>query len=172
MRVRFNEISLYGNSYAIEEIEELSLHHDFIVKGPLDARCTLNRKDERKVALQGRLKAVVTLTCDSCLAPYDIDVDTEMQVLFEVESSDSWHLKELEYNIPDLDSVVLDEPVIDLDDVIRQQLYLALPMKNLCSEQCKGMCSQCGANLNLSSCGCAKEIKGSPFAILARKKKS
>jgi uncharacterized protein len=80
-------------------------------------------------------------------------------------------VKDLEYRIPDLDTVILEEPVIDLDDIIRQQLLLALPMKKLCSEQCKGMCLRCGANLNQNACGCDGEPQDSPFAILAQLKK-
>ena len=39
---------------------------------------------------------------------------------------------------------------------MREQLYLALPMKPLCREDCRGLCAECGANLNLTTCGCAR----------------
>jgi uncharacterized protein len=84
--------------------------------------------------------------------------------------SDSLQVKELECNIQDPDSIILDEPVVDFDDVLRQQLYLLLPMKRLCSEQCKGLCSRCGVNLNLAECRCANERQDLPFAVLAQLK--
>lgn len=169
--IRFNEISPLGSNYEIRKIDGLDAPQEFVVKGPVDARCMLTRKGDNKVELQGRLQATLTLICDRCLSSYDREVNTELQVLFEVESDDSWHLKDLEYKIPDLDTVLLEEPVLDLDDVLRQQLYLALPMKKLCTEQCRGICSQCGTDLNHGACGCADENKDSPFAVLAQLKK-
>ena len=171
MIIRFNEISPLGSCYEIRKIDGLNAPQEFVVKGSIDARCKLTGKGGNKVELQGRLRATLTLICDRCLSSYVREVDTELQVLFGVESDDSWHLKDLEYKIPDLDTVLLEEPVLDLDDVLRQQLYLALPIKKLCTEQCKGICSRCGADLNHGACGCADENKDSPFAALAQLKK-
>lgn len=171
MLIRFNEISPHGSHYEIRKIDGIGDSRDLAVQGPLEAWCTLTRKGETKVELQGRLKATLVLTCDRCLAAYVREIDTELQMLFEVESAGSWQVKDLEYKIPDLDTVMLDEPVVDLNDAVRQQLFLALPMKNLCSDQCRGICSRCGANLNLAPCGCADEYKQSPFAVLAQLKK-
>jgi len=171
MLIRFNEISPLGSHYEVRKVDGVDGPPEPLVRGPVDARCTLTRKGDDKVELQGRLQATLTLTCDRCLSPYDREVDSELHVLFEVESGDSWQVKDLEYKIPDLDTILLDEPVVDLDDVVRQQLYLAIPMKSLCSEQCKGICSWCGTNLNQAACGCADEHKESPFAALAQLKR-
>ena len=63
-------------------------------------------------------------------------------------------------------SILLDEPVVDLDDLLRQQLYLSLPVKNLCAEECRGLCPGCGANLNQADCTCGAGEDRSPFAVL------
>ncbi|WP_310600577.1 DUF177 domain-containing protein [Desulfobulbus sp.] len=170
MLIRFAEISPHGSHYDVRTIEGLDDLPGLVVD-LLEVRCSLIRKDDTKVELQGRLKSALTLECDRCLSPYQRQVDVALQMLFEVETDASWQVKDLEYRIPDLDTTVLDEPVIDLDDAIRQQLYLALPMKSLCSEQCKGICANCGANRNLVSCGCADRCESSPFAVLAQLKK-
>ncbi|MCL2341415.1 MAG: DUF177 domain-containing protein [Proteobacteria bacterium] len=172
MLVRFSEISPHGSHYDIRKIEGLEDLPGSVVDGSLVARCSLTRKGETKVQLQGRLHSVVIVDCDRCLAPYRQEVDAGLQLLFEVETdASSWQVKDLEYQVPDLDTIVLDEPVIDLDDVIRQQLYLALPVKSLCSEQCRGICAGCGANRNLGGCGCADRHENSPFAVLGQLKK-
>ncbi len=171
MLVRFNEISPYGNHYEVREIKGLASQEDFSVIGPVQARFSLKRKGDAKVEMQGELKATLSQVCDRCLVTYDVNVDTVFQVLFETASDESWHVKELECGISDLDSIVLDEPVVDVDDVLRQQVYLALPVKSLCSERCKGLCAQCGVNLNLSPCDCDHDDVGSPFAILNQLKK-
>ena len=170
MLIRFNEISPHGSHYDIRMIEGLGGLPGLVVD-LLEVRCSLTRKDDAKVELQGRLKSALTLDCDRCLSPYQREVDIALQMLFEVETDASWQVKDLDYRIPDLDTIVLEESIIDLDDVIRQQLYLALPMKSLCSEQCKGICASCGANRNLVACGCADKRGGSPFAVLAQLKK-
>jgi uncharacterized protein len=166
--IRFNEIAPLGSTFELREIDGLNTQQDFLLKEVVEAKCTLKRKGDLKVELEGQLQVTLTLICDRCLFSYDSEIDTVFKVLFEVESESSWHVKDMEYNIPDLDTVSLAEPVIDIDDVLRQQLYLVLPMKNLCSEQCRGICTRCGANLNLAACGCVAENKESPFAILKR----
>lgn len=171
MQIRFDEISPQGSRYEITGGEVLADQQDFVVRAPLDAQCALSRKGDAKVALTGRLQVALSLVCDRCLGQYDVDLESDFQVLFEVESAESWRVKDLDARIADLDSEMLNEPVIDLDDVVRQQVYLALPMKNLCSEACKGVCSQCGTNLNVATCDCTEERKALPFAALARLKK-
>ena len=166
MRVRFSELSPHGSQFELREIEGLEDEQDFRVNGPVDAVCALRRKGEDKVELRGSLRANLTLVCDRCLAEYDHAVLTEMQVLLETRVDDPWRLKELECTSADLDAILLDEPVVDLDDILRQQVYLALPVKNLCAEQCRGLCPGCGVNLNTTACSCGAGAVESPFAVL------
>jgi uncharacterized protein len=68
----------------------------------------------------------------------------------------------------ELDTLQVTEPVVDLEDILRQQVYLGLPAKQLCRENCLGLCSHCGKNLNEGQCSChEKSAAGSPFAVLA-----
>jgi uncharacterized protein len=55
---------------------------------------------------------------------------------------------------------------IDLNELLREQFYLALPMKPLCSEECKGLCPQCGINRNTATCACATEWEDPRLAAL------
>lgn len=57
----------------------------------------------------------------------------------------------------DLDVVFYDEPVLPLEEIAREQALISLPMKPLCSEDCRGLCPECGKNLNAGDCACAKE---------------
>ena len=170
MRIRFNEISPTGNQYELQAIEGLDEQQDFVVQGPMEVRCSLKRKGDDKVELQGWLKATVALACDRCLEQYNLVLESEMQLLLETISEDSWHLREIEHVGDDLDTMILDESVVDLDDVLRQQLYLMLPVKSLCSETCRGVCPQCGANLNKEECSCATGDRTNPFAVLQQLK--
>jgi uncharacterized protein len=62
--------------------------------------------------------------------------------------------EELELAEEDLNLVTVPEPLIDTRPIVIEQLHLAIPMKPLCREDCKGLCNQCGADLNEGSCGC------------------
>ena len=55
---------------------------------------------------------------------------------------------------------------IDLNELLREQFYLALPMKPLCSEDCQGICPQCGTNRNTAPCDCMSAVGGSPAGWL------
>lgn len=171
MLVRFNEISPHGSQFIIHEVRGLADQDDLVVQGPLVAECSLERKGESKVALQGKIVVEVLLPCDRCLCDYPFRVDTAFQLLFALEDDEAWQVKALESIPSDLETEVLTEPVIDLDDVLRQQVYLALPVKSLCSPSCAGLCLQCGTNLNETTCECSKTGKKSPFAALAQLKK-
>lgn len=67
----------------------------------------------------------------------------------------------------DLDITYLSQDFIDLKDVISEQLQLQVPFQPLCKEACKGICSNCGTDLNLGRCACAKIKNTHPFSVLS-----
>lgn len=69
-------------------------------------------------------------------------------------------------NGQDLDITYLSQDFIELGDVLTEQLRLQIPFQPLCEEDCLGMCTQCGADLNAGRCACSKIIKQTPFAVL------
>ncbi len=62
---------------------------------------------------------------------------------------------EREVGEEDLTTAFYRDGMLDLVDLLREQFMLALPMKPLCTEACRGLCPQCGTNLNKTQCGCA-----------------
>jgi uncharacterized protein len=70
----------------------------------------------------------------------------------------------------DLDITYIAEDHIDLGSVVTEQLRFRVPFQPLCRETCKGLCIQCGTNLNEAQCACSKIKKSSPFASLAQRK--
>ena len=170
MKVAFTDISKAGNRYEIHDdawFPEPELHRI----APVQAELALNRKGDSRVEVEGFLHTGVRLVCDRCLADYDFAVDVNFHLILEVPAEESWHIKELECSGTDLDTVLLREPVVDFWDILRQQLYLSLPDKLICSPECKGLCPRCGLDLNIGDCSCVTETKESPFAVLAALKK-
>lgn len=99
--------------------------------------------------LQASLTGTLSLTCDRCAKPFTREkrVDYETLLAMELENGES-------------DDIVLvdRDGVLDLDELMGDVFLLNLDTKNLCSEDCKGLCPGCGANLNEESCRCRKEV--------------
>jgi uncharacterized protein len=70
------------------------------------------------------------------------------------------------FEMEDADEEVFDGKKIDLDPIVREQVLLALPMSAVCREDCKGLCAQCGQNLNEKKCGCEPKVTDPRLAPL------
>ena len=104
--------------------------------------------------MEGTVKAEMTCVCDRCGAAFDSEKTTDLDAVLVEEDS--------EVN-PEL--FVLEGDGIDLDDVLSTCFILDMETKFLCREDCKGLCSRCGKNLNLGPCGCGKQLDPR-FAVL------
>lgn len=170
MKVFFTDIAETGSRYTVTDdawLVRTGLHGN----APVEAEFALNRKGETRVEVRGYLRTGLVLTCDRCLAAYDFAVETGFHFVLEIQSEDNWYVKELECTMENIDIVQVPEPVVDFSDILRQQLYLSLPFKQICSPDCKGLCSKCGSNLNSGECSCVHEAESSPFAVLASLKR-
>jgi uncharacterized protein len=169
MKIAFADISNAGNRYEIQD-DAWFPEPDLQRIGPVRAELSLNRKGDSRVEVCGELHTQVRLACDRCLADYPYAVDVDFHLVLEVPSAATWQIKELECSSADLDTILLQEPVVDFGDILRQQLYLSLPDKLICTAACKGLCPKCGRDLNTGVCSCEVETKESPFAVLAKLK--
>jgi uncharacterized protein len=116
---------------------------------------TLNlhvHKDGTRFRLIGTVSTVLELTCSRCLEPFRLPVDSAFDVRYLPQSDDAGEEREVEDD--DLSDAFYRDEVIDLGQLMEEQFYLALPMKPLCRTDCKGLCSNCGANLNDTTCDC------------------
>ena len=141
-------------------------------EGPVVCTVFLERMGQR-VLLAGALDVTVLLECDRCLATYRHRLDSRFKIDFELSPDPQEKAAAADHicGIDEMDTVFLDEPVIDIFSVLSEQLFLALPEKILCHEGCLGLCPGCGADLNSESCVCRNRSALSPFAVLARLKK-
>ena len=106
----------------------------------------------------GELKAAVAITCDRCLRDLFIPVHETFKLVYvPADEARSSH-GEREVNAQELDFVYLEGDELDVDQLIRDQLELALPTRILCRDNCRGLCAQCGADLNDTTCQCAAPV--------------
>lgn len=120
------------------------------------------------ILLKGTIQATVETQCDCCLeeAKFDICSDLSVLYLFHEPSEPE---DECEEDVEVLDS----NKQIDVGDLIQQTLVLETPFVVTCKPDCKGLCPQCGKNLNEGLCTCeADELQVHPFAQLKDLKKT
>ena len=128
----------------------------FYVVSPVALSFDVEGQDTGRYRVAGHLKGEIELSCSRCLEPFTMPVaaDFDLRYVPRLENAGEGE-KEVEED--DLATAFYADDEIDLGQLIMEQFQLALPMKPLCSEECKGLCVQCGTNLNTGSCGCTQE---------------
>jgi uncharacterized protein len=129
---------------------------DYTVADPVELSMEVARAGEDAFAVTGRVRTRLLLFCGRCLEPFDLPVDALFDLRYvpqpEPVGPSAEHEREIAED--DLTTAFYREGVLDIQDLLREQFLLALPMKPLCDEGCRGLCPQCGANLNRTECGC------------------
>lgn len=155
--------------------EDLQLdEHDPGIQDVLALTATIYA-DETNFLVEGELNGLLIHDCVRCLESFATPADLSFQAMYKDRSQRRSKEPEAvpgdsEREETDCHSVV--EQRIELQEMLREQLILSIPMQPLCSEGCQGLCQVCGQNLNVQRCGC-KELKAeSPFAILQEAKLS
>ena len=107
------------------------------------------------VSLRGRVRAVASCVCGACLRrfalPLAVEVTEEFGPRGERPGTD---VEERELTAGDFLVPVEAGDTIDVTEVVRQHVLLALPLAPLCRDDCPGLCPRCGADLNDGPCGC------------------
>lgn len=103
--------------------------------------------------LQGEIRARAEVDCDRCLKQVSVPVETTFDVTY-VPASDYMEGQAAELQEEDLSVSVYEDEAIDLDELVREQVLLAIPTRALCTEDCKGLCPVCGQNRNEQPCEC------------------
>jgi len=112
------------------------------------------RKKIQDIRLVGKLSTRVESSCARCLEPVARVVDREFDLLYRPEGIDGGE-EERAVNEAETEIGYYKGEGLLLEDALREQMLLALPMRVVCSENCKGLCPQCGKNLNVETCSCA-----------------
>ena len=126
--------------------------HDYTVAQPVTLGFDVF-KSNREFRLVGRVSTVLELACGRCLEPFTLAIDLPFDLLYLPHTENKGE-GETEIEDDDLETAFYRDEVIDLGQLMKEQFYLALPMKPLCRDACRGLCPQCGTNLNESSCEC------------------
>jgi uncharacterized protein len=148
------------------EASALGTSEDYIVAGPVRLGADVH-KDKDRYQLTGRVQAPLDLVCSRCLETFRLDVDAQFDLSY-VPHVENVGEGEVAIEEDDLSTAYYRDDAIDLGQLVREQCYLALPMKPLCSENCKGLCPTCGTNWNTATCNCTTEWEDPRLAPLKR----
>ncbi len=128
------------------------------------------RKDRSQFRLVGRVRTTVALACSRCLEDFALELDEPFDVLY-LPRGHSGDAEERQVEDDDLSTAFYSDNVIDLGQLMQEQCYLAVPMKPLCSDGFRGLCPECGTNLNSGSCNCQHVWVDPRMAVLEQLRK-
>jgi DUF177 domain-containing protein len=126
-------------------------------------------KDKQQFQLKGTVKTTLELMCSRCLEPFESPVDAEFDLRYQPHALNTGD-DERQIEEDDLTTAFYENDAIDLGQLMREQFYLTLPMKPLCSDSCQGLCPLCGTNLNRGTCTCERGWEDPRFAALKKLK--
>ncbi len=109
-----------------------------------------------KAHVRGKVAAEIRVDCTRCLEP----VESKFEILFDdvfVDPADAPAEIEVVLGAEELDESIAIDGKIDVAEVVREQILLALPDQVFCKEDCKGLCPKCGSNRNLLDCRCIED---------------
>ncbi len=149
----------------------------FRVTGPVELVMTI-RKDDDLFRLVGQIRGALEMACSRCLEPFTFTLDPSFDLRYlpqhlnmsgggadDEDDADDRKAHDEDEGVPgggevggdDLTTSFYRDDRIDLLQLVREQMFLAIPMKPLHSDACKGLCPNCGVNLNETTCECRTE---------------
>lgn len=96
------------------------------------------------------IDAVVSTKCARCLKPLQLPVKMDVNEVVGEEGA------------------VLEGTILNMDNIVKNNIVVELPIRFLCNDDCKGICSSCGADLNITKCNCKHEQFDERFAVLKK----
>ena len=128
-----------------------------------DVNCLIT-KTANTVFIRGNLSAIIDINCSRCLEDTKLPLSADFTYTLIPEKAES--KEDLELKKEELEISHYHGDFIDLTPIICEQIILQIPFKALCSQECKGLCPQCGTNLNYSPCDCPLGCVDSRLAVL------
>jgi uncharacterized protein len=168
MKIFISDIPDEGLSIDLNEIIQAD---NFSVVSPVVSRLVLDKAGS-EIIINGNLDTEVEMQCSRCLKDIrqrmDIPVSVVYHAIEDMDEAGDGHPARHALHNDEMDMGFYREGVIDLHDLLREQLILNNQMKPLCDNECKGLCPECGTDLNNSSCNCSLKEADPRLAVLKK----
>ncbi|HAM49975.1 MAG TPA: hypothetical protein DCP92_04510 [Nitrospiraceae bacterium] len=163
MKVLLSEIADEGLEIEVEETFEAG---PFKLLCPVKASLHID-KVSSEVLVQGTMQTLLELQCSRCLKAFSQEADLYVNLVYrpieELKGEERHEIKDDE-----LDTGFYQGDELDIQDLIREQILLNIPIKPLCSESCMGICPKCGTDLIVDSCTCGQRDVDPRLAVLKK----
>jgi uncharacterized protein len=166
MRIEVDRLEEFGGRFSeVCSAEELPLDdRDARLVKPAEVRGEVERNG-REIEFRGQVSTEIEVPCNRCLKTVALPINTAFHARFV--PAVSWGSSpEHELGEDDLKLSVFEGDAIELRDLAREEILLAIPGHVLCCEDCKGLCPVCGGDLNAVDCKCAEQQVDSRWAAL------
>lgn len=163
MRIEIDKIKEEGlsrtfcnDAQTFPELVRLAAEGECTFTAPITVSIRAQRIGEL-IEVSGQLSTTLGLACGRCLKPFTQPLQSDFELTFSRQEPASAQTdeEEVELSADDLGLVGFSGDVIDLAEPLQEQVLLALPLQPLCDETCRGLCPQCGVDLNSGTCACA-----------------
>lgn len=125
------------------------------------------RLSGNQVFVKGHVDTRAQVECDRCLQPVELPVSADFELDYitgsDYATSEAAELTEAEMSVS-----VFDGDAIDVDEIVKEQVVLAVPTRMLCREECKGICPECGIDKNTGECNCVTDDIDPRWAALKK----
>lgn len=125
---------------------------DVTFEKPIKVELSVTKSQDQLIC-RGKVRTSARMECSRCLAEYEESISSDLDFVIDLAGN-------LEQVKSEEEGYFFAEPssaFFEIDDLVREAIILSLPLKPLCSEDCKGLCPICGTDLNKSQCSCVKE---------------
>ena len=124
---------------------------------------------EKGFAFDARMDYSGRLECSRCLTSYPFENSEDFSLV--LRKRPELGSDEIALRSEELDEYFYDDPVVSVEPIAEERIQMAVPMKPLCREDCRGLCPQCGQDLNVTACGCVVETNDPRWEALRELKK-
>jgi uncharacterized protein len=152
------ERRIHENAWKITEPDWQSrgeLAFELLIKG-----------NPQKASVEGNFDAGITASCHRCLKRLALKLDRKFHLTYLAPDPVRFSRDEVGLTGEELEVAYFEKPLLPLHELIREQVYLAVPMKFLCKADCRGLCVRCGADLNEVECSCPRQEEDPRWASL------
>lgn len=120
----------------------------FPVSQKSDIDLTITHKGKRVLLIEGQGEVVLTVPCGRCLTPVEVVFPIRIEREADMKLTEAEQLEALD------ECDYIQDTVLDVEKLLYNEILVSWPIRVLCKEDCKGICSRCGANLNFGTCDC------------------
>jgi uncharacterized protein len=145
--------------------DALRFHHDDASLEQAVATDFVLTHQDRNLRIEGMVRTAIRYRCARCVKEFSSPFDARFNLCYRPQCE--WkENEEIELKYEDMDLAYYDGITFDVDLMVLEQIELAMPMKFVCRDDCRGLCASCGADLNEGSCPCMVDTTDSRLAVL------